>query len=70
MKKQELAQHAAELNGVAPGKAADQVDKAVNRILKALKNGQSARLPGLGTITPTAGAPGKRWVFHRESHER
>jgi nucleoid DNA-binding protein len=70
MKKRELAQHVAELQGLAPGKAADRVDKAVNKILRALKNGQSARLPGLGTITPTLGAPGKKWVFHRESHER
>jgi nucleoid DNA-binding protein len=62
MKKRELAQHLAELQGVAPGTAADRMDKAVNRILRALKNGQTARLPGLGTLTP-----GKRWIFRRES---
>jgi nucleoid DNA-binding protein len=67
MKKRELAQHAAELQGVAPAKAADRVDRAVNRIIRALKNGQSARLPGLGTLTPDLGANGKRWILRRES---
>ncbi len=69
MKRRELVQQAAELNGVAPGTAADRLDQAVNRIVKALRNGQSARLPGLGTLTPT-GAPRQRWVFRRESGER
>jgi len=70
MKKRELANHVAEQQGVAPARAADQVDRAVNKIIRALKNGQSARLPGLGTITPDADATGKRWVFRRESNER
>jgi nucleoid DNA-binding protein len=68
MKKRELAQHVAELQGVEPGKAADRMDKAVHKIIRALKNGQSARLPGLGTISPQS-APGKRWVFRSESGE-
>ena len=67
MKKRELAQHVAELQGVAPAQAADRVDRAVNKIIRALKNGQTARLPGLGTITPDSGAAGRRWVFRRES---
>jgi nucleoid DNA-binding protein len=70
MKKRELAQHVAELQGVAPARAADRVDRAVNKIIRALKNGQSARLPGLGTITPDSDSAGKRWVFRRESNER
>jgi nucleoid DNA-binding protein len=65
MKKRELAQHVAETKGVAPGKAADQMDQVVNKLIRALKSGQTAHLPGLGTITP-----GKRWVFHRDSGER
>ena len=69
MKKRELALHVAELQGVEPGKAADRMDKAVNKIIRALKNGQIARLPGLGTITPQAGASGRRWVFRRETGE-
>lgn len=67
MKKRELAQHIAELQGVAPAKAADRVDRAVNKIIRALKNGQSARLPGLGTLIPDTGADGSRWVLRRES---
>jgi nucleoid DNA-binding protein len=70
MKKRELVKNAADLNGIAPGTVADDLDHAVNRIIKALKNGQSARLPGLGTLTPTQGNPGKRWVFRRESSDR
>jgi nucleoid DNA-binding protein len=65
MKKRELAQHVAETKGVAPGTAADQMDQVVNELVRALKSGQAARLPGLGTIKP-----GKRWVFRRESGER
>jgi nucleoid DNA-binding protein len=65
MKKRELAQHAAEIQGVCPGTAADQVDQAVNKIIRTLKSGQPARLPGLGTIKP-----GKRWIFRRESGDR
>jgi len=70
MKKRELAQHVAELQGVGPANAADQVDRAVNKIIRALKNGHTARLPGLGTITPDAGISGRRWVFRREADER
>jgi nucleoid DNA-binding protein len=70
MKKRELAEQAAELQGVAPGMAADRVDQAVNKIIRALKSGQSARLPGLGTISPQTGVPGKRWVFRRERKEQ
>jgi nucleoid DNA-binding protein len=69
MKKRELAQHVAELQGVAPSEAADRVDRAVNKIIRALRNGQIARLPGLGTITPDSDSTGKRWIFRRESNE-
>jgi DNA-binding protein len=70
MKKRELAERVAELQGLAPAEAADQVDKAVHKIIRALKSGQSARLPGLGTIMPDLGAPGRRWLFKRDSDER
>ena len=69
MKKSDLIKQVAKQRGVEPGNAADQVDKAVNQILRALRSGHAARLPGLGTITPQ-GAVGKRWVFRQESHER
>jgi nucleoid DNA-binding protein len=65
MKKSDLIKHVAQQRGVEPGTAADQMDRAVNQILRALRNGHSARLPGLGTITP-----GKRWMFRQEPDER
>jgi hypothetical protein len=65
MKKRELAEQVAKSQGIAPAAAADRMDQAVNQIVRALRKGQSARLPGLGTITP-----GKRWVLRRESGER
>jgi nucleoid DNA-binding protein len=65
MKKSELIKQVARQSGVKPGAAADQVDQAVNKIIRALRNGQAAKLPGLGTISP-----GKSWVFRPESDER
>jgi nucleoid DNA-binding protein len=58
MKKSELAKELAKRNGVKTGNAADQMDLLVNQIIRTLRGGQPARLPGLGTITP-----GKRWTF-------
>ncbi len=64
MKKSDLAKDVAKRNGVNPGDAADQMDRVVTDIIRTLKGGQPARLPGLGTITP-----GKRWTFRPERHE-
>jgi nucleoid DNA-binding protein len=64
MKKSQLAKDVARRNGVATGHAADEMDRVVNRIIRMLRNGQTARLPGLGTITP-----GKQWRFEQESNE-
>ena len=64
MKKAELANHEARRQRVAPGDAADQMDRAVNQIVKGLRSGKPAQLPGLGTIQP-----GKRWIFHPEKRE-
>jgi len=61
MKKSDLVEEVVRQRGVEPGTAADQVDRAVNKIVRALRKGRPARLPGLGTILP-----GKRWVFHQE----
>jgi nucleoid DNA-binding protein len=58
MKKAQLAVQEGKRQQVEPGSAADQMDRAVNRIIQALRSGKSAELPGLGTIRP-----GKRWVF-------
>jgi hypothetical protein len=64
MKKAELANHEARRQRVAPGNAADQMDLVVNQIIRALRSGRVAVLPGLGTIQP-----GKRWVFHPEKRK-
>jgi len=65
MKKADLIKQVATREGMEPGLAADKMDKAVNELLRALRSGKPAKLPGLGTIRP-----GKQWVFHPESHER
>lgn len=65
MKKKEMAEDMARQSGVAPAVAADQMDRGVYRILRALRSGHSARLPGVGTITP-----GKHWTFRPESDGR
>lgn len=64
MKKSEMAQEMARRDGVEPGEAADQIDRIVTAMLRNLRKGRAARLPGLGTITP-----GKRWTFRPETHE-
>lgn len=64
MTKSDLAREIAKRNGVATGEAADLLDTAVNQVIRALKAGRPARLPGLGAILP-----GKRWTFRRESNE-
>jgi nucleoid DNA-binding protein len=61
MKKAKLANYEARRQRVAPENAADQLDRLVNQIVRALRSGQPAELPGLGTIQP-----GKHWIFHPE----
>jgi hypothetical protein len=61
MKRHKFAQTTALDKGVLAETVADEMDSAVNRLLKTLKSGQSAHLPGLGTIVP-----GKKWVFRQE----
>jgi len=51
MKKQEIAKRIARQSGVSRAEAADQVDRAVHRILADLRRGGKTSLPGLGTFT-------------------
>ena len=44
----DIAEQIARETGISPGEAADQVDDAITSILKTLKKGRSAHLPGLG----------------------
>jgi hypothetical protein len=39
-------------SSVTPGRAADQIDKVVHRLLQKLRKGEDAPLPGVGVITP------------------
>jgi nucleoid DNA-binding protein len=64
MKKSDLVREITKQKGGEAGCAADQMDLAVNRILRALRSGKSAHLPGLGTINP-----GKEWIFKPERHD-
>jgi len=52
MKKEQLAQRLAKEARITPAAAADQVDRILNDILKRVRKGQSALLPGLGTFAP------------------
>lgn len=52
MKKEELARQLAKESGITPAAAADQVDRIVNAILKRVRKGESASLPGIGTFLP------------------
>jgi nucleoid DNA-binding protein len=61
MNKPELAKQLGRERGVPTGDAADQMDRTVNQIVRALRKGTPARLPGLGTIIP-----GKRWTLKED----
>lgn len=65
MKKTDLAITAARERGVRPETAADEMDSAVSRLLRSLRSGHTAHLPGLGSILP-----GRKWVFRQEKNER
>jgi nucleoid DNA-binding protein len=50
MKNTDIAQQIARETGVTHGEAADQLDEVVTSILRSLKKGRSADLPGLGQL--------------------
>ncbi len=52
MKKAQFARRLARESGISPAAAADQIDLILNDILKRVRRGQSASLPGLGTFCP------------------
>lgn len=54
MKKPELARRLARAGGISKAKAADQLDSVVHRIVRSLRQGEAAALPGLGTFRPGA----------------
>jgi nucleoid DNA-binding protein len=48
MKNTDIAEQMARETGLSPGAAADQLDDVITSILKTLKKGRAAHLPGLG----------------------
>ena len=59
--KQEIARRLAKELQVTPGAAADEVDRVVADILKKLRKGRDARLPGVGILRSVLKKPkGKR----------
>ncbi len=52
MRKDEIARRLARQSGVSKEAAADQLDQVVHDILKTLRRGKPAALPGLGTFLP------------------
>ena len=50
MKKSDIAEQLARETGVTQSEAADQVDEVVSSILRKLKKGGSANLPGVGRL--------------------
>jgi nucleoid DNA-binding protein len=64
MKKSQLARLLARKHSIGTGAAADRVDRAVSRIIRALKRGQETRLPGVGVLIP-----GNPWGFRQDSDE-
>jgi len=52
MKREQLARRLAKESGISPAAAADQLDRVLNDILKRVRQGRSASLPGLGTFWP------------------
>jgi nucleoid DNA-binding protein len=52
MKREQLARRLAKESGLTQAAAADQLDRVLSGILKQVRHGQSASLPGLGTFWP------------------
>ncbi len=65
MKKTELARRLARKRHITRAEAADQLDRVVHDILRRLREGRSAPLPGLGTLKP-----GRRLRFQRDEPAR
>jgi hypothetical protein len=52
MKKAQLIKRLAKESGISTAAAADQLDSILTGILRRLRQGHSASLPGLGTFLP------------------
>ncbi len=61
MKKAQLARRLAKESGISTAAAADQLDSILTGMLRRIRQGRSASLPGLGTFLP-----GPKPRFHFE----
>jgi hypothetical protein len=52
MKRDQLARRLAKQSGITPAAAADQLDQVLSNLLKRVRHGECASLPGLGTFWP------------------
>jgi len=52
MRKEQLARRLAKESRISTAAAADQLDRMVSDILRRVRSGQSAALPGFGTFRP------------------
>ena len=57
MGKKEIAAMLARSSGITRAEAADQLDRVVFELLKKLRKGENASLPGLGTLAKKTGKP-------------
>ena len=60
MKKLDLAKMLARQSGISTSAAADRLDRLVSDIVKSLRRGEAANLPGLGKFRP---GPVTHFVF-------
>jgi len=51
-KKEQLAKRLAKVSGISTAAAADQLDGILSGLLRRVRQGRSASLPGLGTFLP------------------
>jgi len=58
MTKSDLAERLARQTRLSKAEAADRLDRLVHQIVSNLRQGQPARLPGLGSFSP-----GLKWGF-------
>jgi nucleoid DNA-binding protein len=50
MKKEQIARRLAKESHISPAAAADQLDRIVSEVLKRLRKGEAASIPGLGSF--------------------
>ena len=62
MEKNEFTRKLAERMGSTHAAAADQLDTVVHELLRRLRAGKPATIPGLGTLLPKSGVSGSKSV--------